>query len=432
MTEKYSWTDNPTVSGVAICDTEILNDCLMHLKYENKTKNIPTTNCITEIPQDIKLELNDGVLTLKAGSKVYMPNGFEADGTTPKFDEVVVESDKTVSAASGGDAPCMIFYNNDNKTLYYEAATKVYSGTESTTDGTYYHTNTNIIDRTTSSTTITSVSLPLCLCSRTSSVITSIDQTFNGFGYIGSSFYFLPNVKALLRNGKNPDGTLKNIERVVDKIYMRHVKGSSSDENFYLAIVPVECGNWWAPRVYEQVEEPTVFSYGGALWINPLTNESKYHGASDSDTWIDYPVALVGTFTRTATTGAIKNFNPKLPFRAVDYNEAVVKSEMVEVPVITQTYKNGTSWYRIYSDGWCEQGGKFYISSDQNVTTTFLKPFKDTNYTLTTSQYYTGTTVSGTANAPANWVQSRSNTSFKVYEDVKGCDVYWYACGYIA
>lgn len=31
----YIWTDNPTVSGVSLCDTDVLNDCLMHLKYEN-------------------------------------------------------------------------------------------------------------------------------------------------------------------------------------------------------------------------------------------------------------------------------------------------------------------------------------------------------------------------------------------------------------
>ena len=33
------------------------------------------SNCVLEIPQDIKLELVDGVLTLKEGSKVYVPNG---------------------------------------------------------------------------------------------------------------------------------------------------------------------------------------------------------------------------------------------------------------------------------------------------------------------------------------------------------------------
>ena len=49
--------------------------------WNNTLNTSQITNCITEIPQDIKLELKDGVLTLKAGSKVYVPNGFEANGT---------------------------------------------------------------------------------------------------------------------------------------------------------------------------------------------------------------------------------------------------------------------------------------------------------------------------------------------------------------
>ena len=56
-----------------------------------------TTNRILEIPQDIKLELNNGTLTLKAGSKVYVPNGFEADGTTQKFDVKIIGQDLTVT-----------------------------------------------------------------------------------------------------------------------------------------------------------------------------------------------------------------------------------------------------------------------------------------------------------------------------------------------
>ena len=41
------------------------------------------TNCITEIPQDIKLELADGTLTLKAGSKIHLAYGdLETTATT--------------------------------------------------------------------------------------------------------------------------------------------------------------------------------------------------------------------------------------------------------------------------------------------------------------------------------------------------------------
>lgn len=32
----YDWIDNPTENGVAVCDTDVLNECLMHLKYNNQ------------------------------------------------------------------------------------------------------------------------------------------------------------------------------------------------------------------------------------------------------------------------------------------------------------------------------------------------------------------------------------------------------------
>lgn len=53
---------------------------------------------------------------------------------------------------------------------------------------------------------------------------------------------------------------------------------------------------------------------------------------------------------------------------------------------IIETYVNGTSWYRVYSDGYCEQGGR--ASWGSNVTdiarlqVSLLKPYKDTNYSL--------------------------------------------------
>jgi hypothetical protein len=39
--------------------------------------------------------------------------------------------------------------------------------------------------------------------------------------------------------------------------------------------------------------------------------------------------------------------------------------------VCVESWHEGTEWYRVYSDGWCEQGG---ITSAKSVT--FLKPFK--------------------------------------------------------
>ena len=53
-------------------------------------------------------------------------------------------------------------------------------------------------------------------------------------------------------------------------------------------------------------------------------------------------------------------------------------SESLFCPVV-QNYKNGGSWYRIYSDGWVEQGG--WNNTSTNFDVTFLIEMADTNYT---------------------------------------------------
>lgn len=68
MTDEYIWTDNPTVSGIATCDTDVLNDCLMHLKYNGSSSRnigeiVPSTIPLT----DAGLHLLDGAL-LASGS----------------------------------------------------------------------------------------------------------------------------------------------------------------------------------------------------------------------------------------------------------------------------------------------------------------------------------------------------------------------------
>ena len=54
-------------------------------------------------------------------------------------------------------------------------------------------------------------------------------------------------------------------------------------------------------------------------------------------------------------------------------------------PYVTETYSNGTEWYRIWSDDWLEQGGAL-VSNSSFVVYNFLKPFADTNYALLCAQ----------------------------------------------
>lgn len=162
------------------------------------------SNCITEIPQDIKLELNNGTLTLKSGSKVYVPNG------SGVFNSVTIASDITRTQSTGGPYLCF-FYNN---AIHLGPIPECYSGSTAPTLSTavayWYDTTNNVVKRTGDggSTWTSGFSLPYAAVSRSGDSISSIDRVFNGFGYIGTTVFALPGVKGLIPNGRKADGTL--------------------------------------------------------------------------------------------------------------------------------------------------------------------------------------------------------------------------------
>ena len=369
------------------------------------------TNCITEIPQDIKLELNDGVLTLKAGSKVYMPNGFEADGTTPKFDEVVVESDKQWNYGTG---EFVILISNTGG-ITGTKLEHTYSGaTEPTIVAgvVWYDTTNNIIKRSQTGTDWEekNYALPISVVRTSSGSVTSIDQTFNGFGYIGSTVFVLPNIKGLIPNGRNEDGTLNNIEFTTDRVVTYTVDAGDG-----VTFVSIKKTSITYSRNY--VEQSNAPTQNNTLWYDTANNKMKR--VSLSGTLQERDEVYIGTINYLS--GNITSFNPKLPFRAVDYNDIKgLKAYIVE------TYINGTSWYRVYSDGWCEQGGHTN-SSNQQVTITLLKTYKDTNYSPIA--------ISNTSGSAANYNSSVNNlttSSFQFNSMVnKACYCFWEAKGYI-
>lgn len=103
---------------------------------------------------------------------------------------------------------------------------------------------------------------------------------------------------------------------------------------------------------------------------------------------------------------------------------------------VTETYVNGTSWYRIWSDGWCEQGG--YINSDvstpsNGVVVTFLKPFLDSNYTITMLSGHNDNTTNNLSVPFGNAFYGCYQSSFKTANTIRLCgEGTWYACGYIS
>lgn len=248
-------------------------------------KNI--TNCITEIPQDIKLKLNNGVLTLKAGSKVWMPDGLNEDGSK-KFNCAVVSND--ISRTVSPDNSLMFFY--DNGALEYSASTfQCFSGetvpTTTQTSITWYDTATNYIKSSSNGGQSWSAgrSLPICIISNT----TTIDQVFNGFGYIGSTAFALPGVKGLAPNGRNADGSLMNQEIVVDRVCVTPATGS---RHTVLALTP---GGIRRNICYVPTRSTYVFSdqqpTTSIRWFN--TRENKFY-LKNNGVWQEDPQCWLG------------------------------------------------------------------------------------------------------------------------------------------
>ena len=86
---------------------------------------------------------------------------------------------------------------------------------------------------------------------------------------------------------------------------------------------------------------------------------------------------------------------------------------------VVESYRNGTEWYRVWSDGWLEQGGYFEKARDTALTVTFLKPYADTNYTFTNMV----TEVSGNAADPR--LNKKTATDFSMLTAAWAYKMYW-------
>lgn len=96
---------------------------------------------------------------------------------------------------------------------------------------------------------------------------------------------------------------------------------------------------------------------------------------------------------------------------------------------LVESYTNGHSWYAIYSDGWCEQGGglhKTVSGSDGATTVDYLKPFINIKYTLVTNVGYNSSSNQSAYRQP--YTKTISGFTYNRSSDYIGN---WLACGYI-
>lgn len=289
---------------------------------ENDVESLKTslnnkiTNCITEIPQDIKLELNNGTLTLKAGSKVYKPNG---PGT---FSEFIINADKSYSGTDSSTYQALVFYDGGT-TIDIYPLNNSFSGTSlpSSFTGVFYNTSTNKINLYAAGIKLGNDHyLPVALVTMSgSSGITSIDQVFNGFGYIGSTVFALPGVKGLIPNGRNADGSLKNQEAIITAVRTFTASGYG-----YGLTYSIQNDGAIAVRntmSYSVGSKPTWFDNGlYATWFDTESNK-LFYTSDGGATWTQTYMFMFGSMYMV-NAGHLDWPKTKQVFESLDYNDS--------------------------------------------------------------------------------------------------------------
>ena len=167
---------------------------------------------------------------------------------------------------------------------------------------------------------------------------------------------------------------------------------------------------------------PAQTAYGASVSANDAATAAKgQYGITTDPTKSGIETSANGLYLYFYVGETVQKAN------LIAAGQALTDIANLKAHYITETYVNGKSGYRVWSDGYCEQWGDFggTFSSWTAKTIIFLKPFKDTNYTVFPTIGYT--TYS---QFPA--VSAKTTTTFTCTTYDSTGTACWQACGYIS
>lgn len=278
------------------------------------SQNGTISNCIVDIPQNLKLELSGSTLTAKSGSILT------DSGSTYKT--ITLTSDKTFSISTTGSDRKLVIVATASGTLGSVVLTNCSSGSTDSLAGTAYHiwfdTNNKEVNYYGSDgITASHRTYPLCIIDIVSNVASFAkdsngnDMIFNGAGFVGHHSFTLPNVKALVPEGFNADGSLKSTLRTINAVVIVEMDTGTIDgikrglnivsysgSGIYaggwggsvkdISDIPVNTGTqWYIERNNIAVKANDLSQYLGTQWVT-----FSYNGSVVTDFTIRQPVRV--------------------------------------------------------------------------------------------------------------------------------------------
>lgn len=341
------------------------------------------TNCLLEVPQRIKYTLENGILTIKAGSVVIVPYGTKdktadlqkgatfinenfkvydtqfSDGKFFVWAEIDEDFSRDVWGSETGTNFILPQFKPSSSVFGfgYVNLSCVFSGSTApsvTNNVNYWYDTSNNIIKITTNTGATwdydgLPAFPIFIGNISSGTVTSIQQVFNGFGYIGSTVWVDKGVKGLIPNGRNADGSLNNKEVITDKLNIITI-GNYTEPSAALGYLTEKL--WdnqldYVPTaiIYEQNVKPSIAS--NYRWYDTING--KWY-IKDTGATVSKYSPWLKLADMSYANGKITSFAPKLPFRAADENDIDGRwvSQSVEIINGETAFPVGSKQYRDY------------------------------------------------------------------------------------
>lgn len=177
------------------------------------------TNCLLSVPKRLNIDCSNNMLTIKAGSVVTIPNGFEEDGTTPKFDYRELSSDIIVNYDTTAQNLMISLTTNSTGVVITEQANCYSSDTAPDSSNNvkfwYDKTNNRIKCFTTDSQDYSLISFPVCVVDCIAEDEFEIKHIFDSTGFIGLTVWADKGIRCLIPAGKNSNGSLNSIDYTI-------------------------------------------------------------------------------------------------------------------------------------------------------------------------------------------------------------------------
>lgn len=170
-----------------------------------------------------------------------------------------------------------------------------------------------------------------------------------------------------------------------------------------LSIVDVRSGG--------QISRSTTTATGGALNFDASESNSIYGSSNHVTPETSVVMFGVYAFGEITNQGALDATTLATGLARVESNVGGLETNKLDKATvhIVETWKNGTSWYRKWSDGWIEQGWRVKVSTNGYSIYTLPVEMRDSNYSAFGNIY--DTTSSLTASYAIN-IGEASTTGF--------------------